>query len=187
MKKTMYVSSFVICVFLGITFGLVPTMQAGPKGELTIAQIVSEGADIDADGTNDFSILKLAVEAAPSVADRLSRNGQNTVFAPTDAAFEAAFAILADYGIEPGDLLANTELLTLILNYHISPGYRESGSVLKSKKLRMRDGGFLEQDSAVLIDNIGQEAEFIATDLPASNGIIHVIDTVVLPVDPSTL
>ena len=87
-------------------------------------------------------------------------------------------------GIDPDDVLADTDLLTLILNYHISPGYRDSGSVLSSKKVRMRDGGFLLQDSGLLTDNLDRNAAIIATDIEARNGIVHVIDNVVLPALP---
>ncbi len=171
-------------VLIAQTF-LAPALQANPKAGPTLADLVVANPDVDGDGEGDFDILLAAVLAADSsVLDRLSSNGQNTVFAPTDAAFEAAFEELESLGIEPGDVVANTELLTLILNYHISPGLRDSNNVLKSKKIRMRDGGFLGQQSGVLTDNLGREAAIIAVDVKASNGVVHVIDNVVLPALP---
>ncbi|MCU0787340.1 MAG: fasciclin domain-containing protein [Verrucomicrobia bacterium] len=164
---------------------LAPAVHAGGKGGSTIADIVVSNPDIDGDGDGDFDILLTAVLAADSsVLERLSANGQNTVFAPTDAAFEEAFEELEMLGIDPADVLADPELLTLILNYHISPGHRESTNVLKAKKVRMRDGGFLQQNDGILTDNLGREAAIIAADIPASNGVIHVIDNVVLPALP---
>jgi uncharacterized surface protein with fasciclin (FAS1) repeats len=146
---------------------------------------VLSNPDIDGDGEGDFDTLLAAVTLADSsVLERLSCKGQNTVFAPTDAAFEEAFEELEALGIDPADVLADTDLLTLILNYHISPGKRDSSKVLKSEKIRMRDGGFLSQDNGILTDNLEREAAIIAVDIPARNGIIHVIDNVVLPALP---
>jgi uncharacterized surface protein with fasciclin (FAS1) repeats len=168
-------------VLMAQTF-LATALQASPKAGPTLADLVVANPDLDEDGEGDFDILLQAVLAADSsVLDRLSSNGQNTVFAPTDAAFEAAFEELEALGIEVGDVLGNTELLTLILEYHISPGLRDSSNVLKAKKIRMRDGGFLGQQSGVLTDNLGREAGIVAADIKASNGVVHVIDNVVLP------
>jgi uncharacterized surface protein with fasciclin (FAS1) repeats len=159
--------------------------QANPTKLPNIAQIVVSNPDVTGDGQGDFNILLTAVGLAdPSVLQRLASNGQNTVFAPTDAAFLAAFEELEALGYDVANILANTDLLTLILNYHISPGLRTSATVVKSPLIRMRDGGFLRQQAGVLTDNVGREAGIILTDLRAGNGIIHVIDTVVLPALP---
>jgi uncharacterized surface protein with fasciclin (FAS1) repeats len=180
MKKLTF--QIALSALLVAVIAFAPGVQAGPSKGLTIAEIVVANPDIDGDGVGDFNTLLAAVLLAdPSVLDRLSSKGQNTVFAPTDAAFEAAFDELQAAGIDPGDVLANTDLLTLILNYHISPGQRTSTSVVKAKKIRMRDGGFVGQSAGVLTDNLGREATIIAVDVKASNGIIHVIDNVVLP------
>jgi uncharacterized surface protein with fasciclin (FAS1) repeats len=162
-----------------------PAVHAAPTTAPTIADIVIANPDIDGDGVGDFNILLEAVGLAePSVLARLSSRGQSTVFAPTDAAFLAAFEELAAAGIDPADILADPELLTLILNYHISPGLRTSTSVVRSQRIRMVDGGFLKQDAGVLTDNLGRESIIIAVDVRASNGVIHVIDQVVLPALP---
>jgi uncharacterized surface protein with fasciclin (FAS1) repeats len=158
------------------------SISADPKKGPTIAEIVVSNPDVDGDGEGDFDTLLAAVSLAdPSVLRRLSANGQNTVFAPTDAAFEAAFAELEGLGIAAEDVLSNTGLLTLILNYHISPGPRSSQNVIKASKIRMRAGGFLAQAGGVLTDNVGRQAGIIEVDVKARNGIIHVIDNVVLP------
>lgn len=169
------------CVLVAQTL-LTQVAEAKPERGPSIVDIVLANPDIDEDGDGDFDTLLTAVLAADSsVLNRLSNNGQNTVFAPTDAAFEAAFEELEMLGIDPADVLADTELLTLILNYHISPGRRDAGSVLSSDQIRMRDGGFLDQSNGLLTDNLGRDAAIIVTDVKASNGIIHVIDNVVLP------
>jgi transforming growth factor-beta-induced protein len=181
-KYALLPMALAVSAVLAVQSFLAPTAEAKPRSQPTIVDIVLANPDVDGDGEGDFNILLDAVLLADaSVLERLSAKGQNTVFAPTDAAFEAAFEELAMLGIDPGDVLANTELLTLILNYHLSPGRRDSGSVLASTKIRMRDGGFLQQNGGILTDNLGRQANIIAVDVKASNGIIHVIDNVVLP------
>ena len=185
MKKHLFLPTLAITAVIASVTIFSPALQAGNKGQASIAEIVISNPDINGDGEGDFDTLLAAVLAADdSILNRLASNGQNTVFAPTDDAFDAAFEELADLGISPEDVLGNTELLTLILNYHISPGFRESVNVLKASKVRMRDGGFLAQDGGFLTDNLGREAAIIATDVRASNGTIHVIDAVVLPALP---
>ncbi len=179
-KKYLYGLASIL--FVMVTVFVFASQAEAKKGDMSIAEIVISNPDVTGDGEGDFDTLLVAVLAAdPSVVERLSNNGQNTVFAPTDDAFAAAFAELADLGITPEDVLSNTELLTLILNYHISPGYRTAATVTKADQIRMRDGGFLAQDGGVLTDNLGRQATIIATDIGASNGNIHVIDNVVLP------
>ena len=117
-------------------------------------------------------------EANPLVLDTLSGNGQFTVFAPTDDAF-------ADLGFDPntiGDL--DEQFLTDVLLYHVARGRLYSKSVLNKKRIRMLKGGFLMQDEGVLTDNLGREANIIATDVEAANGVIHAIERVVLPYAP---
>ena len=89
--------------------------QARGNSGPTIVDIVLSNPDIDGDGEGDFDTLAVAVGLADiSVLNRLSSNGQNTVFAPTDAAFDAAFMELEMIGIMPEDILSDTDLLTLI-------------------------------------------------------------------------
>jgi uncharacterized surface protein with fasciclin (FAS1) repeats len=181
MNKNPVLAITLVLVLAMAAFVIAPQAEA-KKGESSIAEIVVSNPDVTGDGEGDFDTLLVAVLAAdPSVLERLSNNGQNTVFAPTDDAFAAAFEELAELGIMPGDILGNPELLTLILNYHISPGYRTADTVLKSQQIRMRDGGFLSQSGGVLTDNLGRDANIIVTDIAASNGNVHVIDNVVLP------
>jgi transforming growth factor-beta-induced protein len=129
-----------------------------------------------------FDVLIGAVLAAdPIIVATLSYPKQRTVFAPVDAAFEAIGVTEENVG----DL--DPEFLTGVLAYHVTNGRRTSQSVVRAKKIRMAQGGFLQQDSGVLIDGLGREANIIATDLMAKNGIIHVIDSVVLPFEAPTL
>jgi uncharacterized surface protein with fasciclin (FAS1) repeats len=73
------------------------------------------------------------------------------------------------------------ELVTQVLLYHVAHGRRYAADVLESDRIRTLQGGFLFQDSGILTDNRGRMSNIIATDIEADNGIIHVIDRVVLP------
>jgi transforming growth factor-beta-induced protein len=149
-----------------------------PNGGVTGRTIVDVVLEINAE-TGEFSTLIAALQAAdPKVLEFLAARGQRTVFAPTDAAFAAAFAEL---GIDPADLLADQETLTKILLYHVTWGRLYAEEVLAMDSIRMLWGGFLWQDGGVLTDNLGRQATIIQTDVEADNGIIHVIDNVVLP------
>jgi uncharacterized surface protein with fasciclin (FAS1) repeats len=151
-----------------------PAAYAAPKGP----SIIDVAKSINAQ-TGEFSILIAAINAAdPSVAQTLSGNGQFTVFAPTDAAF---VSLLNELGLTADQVLGNQALVTKVLLYHVVRGNRDAADILGSSRIRTLEGGFLFQSGGVLTDENGRTANIIATDVPASNGIIHVIDTVVLP------
>jgi transforming growth factor-beta-induced protein len=133
----------------------------------------------------EFTILVQAVLAA-GLADELSAKGQLTVFAPTDAAFGRLLDLL---GVSAEELLADTDLLTSVLLYHVAPGERFSGDVLGSERIRTLNGAFLfpvvNANGAFIVDgnDATEDAQLLAPDLidiEASNGVIHVIDEVLL-------
>ena len=129
--------------------------------------------------TGEFSILIAALQAAnPNIIRTLSYSGEYTVFAPTDAAFTA---LLNELGVTAEELLSNKALVSRVLRYHIVPAELDSSEVLAQKRIRTWQGGWLFQSGGVLTDVNGRTANIVATDIEASNGIIHVIDTVVLP------
>ena len=128
-------------------------------------------------GAGDFTTLVAAVQAA-GLVDTLSGEGPFTVFAPTDAAFEAA---LADLGVTAEELLANPDLGD-ILTYHVVPGAVPASDVvtLDGQEVATVNGATV----AISIDGenvMVNNANVITTDIIASNGIIHVIDAVLLP------
>lgn len=151
-----------------------PTAQAAPKGP----SIVDVAIEVNND-TGLFDTLIAALLAAdPSVVETLSGNGQYTVFAPTDDAFAAL-------GLTPETVSTlDQDALTAILLYHVAHGRRDAGSVIGAKQIRTLQGGFLQQNSGVLTDNLERNATIVLTDVKAANGIIHVIDAVVLPFAP---
>ena len=151
-----------------------PSAYAAPKGPtiLDVAKAVNAQ-------NGEFSILIAAINAAdPAVAKTLSGNGQFTVFAPTDAAF---VSLLGELGLTADEVLGNQALVTQVLLYHVARGNRDSAEVLSSSRIRTLEGGFLFQSGGVLTDANGRTANIVLTDVKASNGVIHVIDRVVLP------
>jgi uncharacterized surface protein with fasciclin (FAS1) repeats len=183
MSRYLKTVSFVLVLAFAFA-ALAPVALAAPPGPtiVDVAVAVNEATKTPEDPDGEFATLIAAVLAADeAVVETLSGNGQFTVFAPTDDAFEAAFAEL---GVAPGDVLSNKELLTDILLYHVARGRRYSGDVLDSDRIRVLKGGFLFQDGGVLTDNLGRDANIIVTDVEAANGIIHAIDAVVLPYAP---
>ncbi|PWB72780.1 MAG: beta-Ig-H3/fasciclin [Anaerolineales bacterium] len=170
-----FVYALLIAVLALGAFAAPMSAQAAPKSGNTIVD-VALAANAQ---TGEFSILIAALQAAdPAVLKTLSGKGQFTVFAPTDAAF---VSLLNELGVSAGDLLSNKELVTQVLLYHVARGNRDSAEVLASSRIRTLERGFLFQSGGVLTDANGRTANIIAVDIPASNGVIHVIDRVVLP------
>jgi uncharacterized surface protein with fasciclin (FAS1) repeats len=119
-----------------------------------------------------FKTLVQAVQAA-GLVETLSGEGPFTVFAPTDEAFaqipqETLQAVLAD-----------KEKLTAILTYHVVPGKLMAADVVRSTQLQTVQGQSItvSTEGGVRVDN----ANVIQTDIEADNGVIHVIDQVIMP------
>lgn len=126
-----------------------------------------------AQSAGNFQTLLAAAEAAGLVAT-LTDGGPFTVFAPTDDAFAALPAGAVDA------ILADTELLTRVLTYHLVAGELDASEVLARSEIETLNGGFLSirsEGGAAFVN----DARITATDVPASNGVIHVIDGVLLP------
>lgn len=129
-----------------------------------------------------FSLLVEALSAA-KLTSTLSGAGPYTVFAPTDNAFAA---LLTELGLTKAALLADTALLTAVLTYHVLAGRVEATTVSNQlgKSITTVQGGVfkVENRSGLKItDGRNRQAAITATDLQASNGVIHVIDKVLLP------
>ena len=146
----------------------------------TIAEIVVELASAD---PAEFTILLAAVQAAdPAVLEALSDPNQElTVFAPTDEAFGNALEAL---GLTAEELLASEDLTNILL-YHVAPGVFLAADVVAAAPIdalpTLLEGGTLlvqVVDGNVVIN---ESATVIQADVVASNGVIHVIDAVLLP------
>ncbi len=139
----------------------VPALAQGPKDIVDTA--VAAGS---------FKTLATALQAA-GLVDTLKGPGPFTVFAPTDE----AFAKIPKADLDA--LLKDKAKLTAVLTYHVVPGKVMAADVVKLKEAKTVQGGSLKIDttSGVKVDG----ATVVKTDVAASNGVIHVIDTVVLP------
>ncbi|XZE17680.1 fasciclin domain-containing protein [Pirellulaceae bacterium SH449] len=128
-----------------------------------------------AEKAGSFKTLLAAVGAA-GLAETLSGEGPFTVFAPTDE----AFAKIPEATIK--DLLKpeNKDKLVAILTYHVVPGRVFSEGALEAKSAKTVQGSSVKisvKDGAAYVEN----AKIVATDVNAANGVIHVIDTVIMP------
>lgn len=136
---------------------------------------------------DDFSTLVAAVKAADLVGT-LKSDGPFTVFAPTNAAFEKLPAGTVESLLEPGA----KDQLTTILAYHVIP--TEINAEMLVMAIKATGGNFqmktvageiltatIKNGQPALVDAQGNTSYITKTDLNASNGVIHVIDTVVMP------
>jgi uncharacterized surface protein with fasciclin (FAS1) repeats len=146
---------------------------------LMVAPVGAQDSNIVevAQGAGMFNTLLAAAEAA-GLVETLSGEGPLTVFAPTDEAFAAALEAL---GLTAEQVLADTGLLTTVLTYHVVPGKLFIGQIATSDSLETVQG------ESITVSNVGGSLQldgrvgFVATNIEASNGIVHVIDGVLLP------
>lgn len=126
-------------------------------------------------GAGSFNTLVAAVQAA-GLEETLRGEGPFTVFAPTDE----AFAALPDGTVQMLLLPENKEKLVAILTYHVVPGKVTSAEVVKLKEAKSVNGKGIPiavNDGKVKVD----KATVVTPDIMASNGVIHVIDAVIIP------
>ena len=157
--------SFVLLIM--IFFGFAGILNAGYYGKKDIVDTASSAGS--------FNTLVAAVKAADLV-DTLKSEGPFTVFAPTDEAFAKLPPGTLDDLLKP----ENKEKLQSILTYHVVPGKVMAKDVMMLTSAKTANGQSLSIDKSaggVMIDN----AKVVKTDIMCSNGIIHVIDTVVIP------
>jgi len=127
-----------------------------------------------ASGVDNFRTLVAAVKAA-GLVETLQGKGPFTVFAPTDAAFAKLPVGTVENLLKP----ENKEKLAAILTYHVVPGKVLSADVKTSeaKTVQGQSVKLVVSDAGVTVDN----AKVVKTDVLAQNGVIHVIDTVIIP------
>lgn len=155
----------VLAITLGL--GLPGSVKAQSMPDKDIVEIAASAGS--------FNTLVTAVKAA-GLVDTLKGNGPFTVFAPTDEAFAKLPGGTVENLLKP----ENKDKLTAVLTYHVVPGRVTAGEVVNLSSAKTVNGRALRintKDGKVMVDN----ARVTATDIMASNGVIHVIDTVVLP------
>ena len=185
MKHT-FKMTFAALVLTTATVAITPTAVAGSMESASHA--THQPTIVGLAGSNDnFATLVTAVKAAELV-DTLNSDGPFTVFAPTNAAFDKVPSDTLSSLLQP----ENKDALTGVLTYHVVAGEVKAADLIHAikdnggfAKVKTVNGGKLKakimDGSVYLIDANGNKSKVTATDLPASNGVVHVIDTVVLP------
>jgi transforming growth factor-beta-induced protein len=162
-----------------LTGSLMFTPLAAEEGEpLSIAETAAYTPDF-------FSTLTAAL-VTTDLAKTLNNDGPFTVFAPTNAAFDAAAkALLGDESASGLDLLLalDKETLGSILLYHVVPGKLLSGDVLAADSFTTANGEDIGRDGTTITGGQGSAGNLVLDliDLEAANGVVHVIDGVLLP------
>ncbi len=161
--KLKFASLAAIAAIVGLAFGSV-NVRAAEKDIVDTAV-----------GAGQFKTLAAALTAA-GLVETLKGPGPFTVFAPTDDAFAKLPAGTVETLLKP----ENKEKLTAILTYHVVPGKVMAADVVKLDEAKTVNGAMVDvkvDGNTVMINN----AEVATADVVASNGVIHVIDTVILP------
>ena len=175
--RTIFTKSLLVPVIVAASAALLP-MMSGP-GTVRAADSAATPAAKDivdtAVAAGSFKTLAAALQAA-GLVDTLKGTGPFTVFAPTDEAFAKLPAGTLDTLRKP----ENKAQLVKILTYHVVAGKVMAADVVKLQTAKTVQGGSLAvkvADGKVYVDS----AQVVKTDIETSNGVIHVIDSVVLP------
>lgn len=168
--KFRYKFGSLILLLLGLLFSQIGCNGTAKKHRMWQKDVVDTAV-----AAGDFTTLVTAIKAA-GLVDTLKSEGPFTVFAPTDN----AFAKLPSGTVE--DLLKpeNKQKLVSILTYHVVPGKVMAADVVKLSHAKTVNGQALTiklEGNMVMVDS----AKVVKTDIECSNGVIHVIDAVVLP------
>ena len=160
----------------GITkLAAVSAMAIGLAIGANAAHAASDDIVDTAVSAGSFQTLAAALEAA-GLVETLKGEGPFTVFAPTDDAFAKLPEGTVDNLLKP----ENKDQLTAVLTYHVVPGAVMAADVVKISEAETVNGADIDvavNDGTVMIN----DAKVTAADVAASNGVIHVIDTVLLP------
>jgi uncharacterized surface protein with fasciclin (FAS1) repeats len=192
MSKRIALLSAAVIGALALTAAVVAPVSAQDKmtkselsGEKTVmvggaAMFPSKNIIQNAVKSKDHTTLVAAVKAA-GLVDTLEGKGPFTVFAPTNAAFAKLPAGTVDTLVKP----ENKATLTKILTYHVVPGKLEASDLTDGKKLKTVQGEELtirrSGDTVMIIDAKGGSSTVTIPDVNQSNGVIHVVDTVLMP------
>lgn len=174
MKQHRILTVAVVAAAVTLTSGLVAGECSASKQ--ASASTCTAGKDLVAvaSGAEQFKTLVAAVKAA-GLVETLQGPGPFTVFAPTDEAFAKLPAGTVEALLKP----ENKDRLVAILKYHVVPGKVLAADVkpMEAKTVEGQSVKLTVTDQGVMVDN----AKVIKTDILADNGVIHVIDRVILP------
>lgn len=179
------VTALLLGIVMAVGLAAAPASAKGPKapGEDSIYEIV--------ESNDDFSTLKFALDTAGLDGVLKSDGVQFTVFAPTNAAFEKVATELGFGGdvLALATFLVENDLLDDVLLYHVTDGRRFSNSVVNKnneKSIETLLGAFVTSTPATTIVDVApstSDAAIISADISASNGVVHVVDNVLVPLD----
>ena len=177
--------SKMVCGVLAAVVAMAATLSSATAGECPLSKKavkvqavkLAEKKDIvdTAVGAKSFTTLVAAVKAA-GLVETLKSKGPFTVFAPTDEAFKKLPEGTVESLLKP----ENKDKLVAVLTYHVVPGKVMAADVVKLKNAKTVQGGEVDivvADGKVKVDN----ANVVKMDIECSNGVIHVIDAVILP------
>ncbi|HBU40464.1 MAG TPA: hypothetical protein DEB59_08380, partial [Acidimicrobiaceae bacterium] len=156
--------------------------DAAPVEESAAEEEVVAGDIVEvAIGADQFPTLIAAVQAA-GLVETLQGEGPFTVFAPTEEAFASALEAL---DLTAEQLLADTATLTSVLTYHVIPGKVMSSDLIGADNMAVATVNGAEVSVSESMGTVTiNSATVVAADIEASNGVIHVIDQVLLPPAP---
>ena len=159
---------------------MMPAKTADMKAPMHSQSMAKMNVVQIAQSNPDFSLLVEAVVAADLAGALSDPNANYTILAPTNAAFVQA---LQETGMSKAELFANKPLLTKILTYHVING----AAPVYKKDVRPGNVMMLSKDTLTitpqgkLMDESGRTTNILKTDIAASNGVVHVIDRVLMP------
>jgi len=173
MKSNRYI---LITALAGLLMALTASASAQMSYDSTVlektVQLNSQG-----EYEGQFDTLIAAIESADPVVQEVLADPESniTVFAPTDEAF-------SEIGVDETNVdQLSEQQLTQILVYHVSDGAKTAQEVMDTESIDTIDGQTIMVQEGVLVDQAGGQANITATDVQASNGVIHVIDSVLMP------
>ena len=180
-KRIAYLAAGAFSV-LALTAAITPPASAEEKTVMVggAAMFPSKNIIQNAVNSKDHTTLVAAVKAA-GLVETLEGKGPFTVFAPTNTAFGKLPAGTVDNLVKP----ENKATLTKILTYHVVPGKLEASNLTDGKKLKTAEGEELtvkhQGDKVWIVDAKGGTSMVTISNVNQSNGVIHVVDTVLMP------
>ncbi len=154
-----------------------PMVKAEPMADDMNMEATQTIAEIAANNDN-LTILTAALQSA-GLDTMLMEDTKYTVFAPTDDAFAP---VLEKLGVTKDELLANKDLLKTVLPYHVVPMEVKAADIPYGTDIETANGKTISiSEDNVITDAAGNTANITGTDIMASNGVVHTIDTVLMP------
>ncbi|KAB7733307.1 fasciclin domain-containing protein [Rudanella paleaurantiibacter] len=185
-KQWMFVLGLAVATVGGVQAQTSPAANSGRDQSSTTTNApttgVSTNADLAASAalSSDHSTLLQALQAA-SLTDMAQKGGPYTVFAPTNAAFAKIDAATLESLMQP----ANRQQLSQLLAYHVVRGRYTSATLKNNQTLTTVQGGKLtvkkEGNTLAITDAAGNTSTVNMGDITATNGIVHSVDTVLMP------